>query len=40
MDISPEKSETMEFLGQDLAGREMVVENKCLQYLKMLNISD
>jgi acetylglutamate synthase len=31
MEISPEKSETMEFLGRDLVRFEIVVDNKCLQ---------
>ena len=31
MQISPEKSETMAFLGQDPVRYKIVVDNKCLQ---------
>jgi len=34
MEISSEKSETMEFLGQDPVTCKMVVDNKCLQQVK------
>jgi phage major head subunit gpT-like protein len=34
MDIPPEKSETMAFLGQDPVRCEIVVDIKCLQYVK------
>jgi hypothetical protein len=34
MEISPEKSETMKFLGQDRVRCEIAVDNKCLQYVQ------
>ena len=34
MEISPEKSETMAFLGQDPVRYKIVVDNKCLQKIK------
>ena len=34
MVISPEKSETMEFLGQDPLRCKIVEDNKCLQQIK------
>jgi hypothetical protein len=34
MEISPEKSEAMEFLGQEPVRCKMVVDNKCLQQVK------
>jgi hypothetical protein len=34
MEISPEKSETMAFLGQDPVRRKIVVDNKFLQQVK------
>jgi hypothetical protein len=37
--ISPEKSKTMEFLGLYQVRSKIIVENKCLQQVKTLNIS-
>jgi len=34
MEISPEKSELMTFLGQDPERCKIVVDNKCLQHVK------
>jgi hypothetical protein len=39
VDGSPEKSETMEVLGQDPVRCKIIVDNKCLQQVKILNIS-
>ena len=36
---SPEKSETMEFLGLGLVRCKIMLENRCLQQVKTLNIS-
>jgi hypothetical protein len=35
MEISPEKSEMIAFLGQDLVRSEIIVGNKCLQQVKI-----
>jgi hypothetical protein len=34
MEISPEKSEMMAFLGQDPVRCKIIVDNKCLQQVK------
>ena len=34
MEISPQKSETMAFLGQDPVRCKIIVDNKCLQQVK------
>jgi hypothetical protein len=34
MEISPEKSQTMSFLGQDPVRSETIVSNKCLQQVQ------
>ena len=39
MEISQEKSETIAFLGQGPVRCKIVVDNKCLQQVKILNIS-
>jgi len=36
---SPEKSEAMEFIGLHLVRCKIMLENKCLQQVKTLNIS-
>jgi len=35
MEISPEKSEIVAFLGQDPVGCKFIVDNKCLQQVKI-----
>jgi hypothetical protein len=35
--MSPEKSQTMPFLGQDPVRSEIILGNKCLQQVKILN---
>jgi hypothetical protein len=40
MQISPEKSETMSFLGQDPVRCNIVVDNKCLQQVKNFKFLD
>jgi hypothetical protein len=39
VEVSPEKPETMACLRQDPVRCKIVVENKCLQQVKMFNIS-
>jgi len=39
IETSPEKSETMEFLGHEQVRCEIIVDNGCLQQVKKINIS-